>query len=503
MMSQRRTRVTHLLISREYPPASYLPGGIGTYLCQITRLLAESGDTVHVIAHRWTGAPRAREEAIGGRLVVHRVDLAREGDAKGRALIASPFPAQAFSWQAALLAEHLIDREGVDVIEAQEWEAPLYFLQLRRALGLGPARRPPCVVHLHSPSEQIFAANDWDTSVADYQPAIAQEAYSIAAADALICPSRYVGEQAIARYHIDPARLTVIRYPLGDAARVSRTAETWSSGSICYIGRLELRKGVVELADAIKAIADEHPSLRIDLVGRDTPFDAIGGRTAGDEVRARLPQRVRHRVRFHGHRDRDGLRDVLSKSWAAVVPSRWDNLPYSCIESMASGLPVVATPTGGMRELIEDGRSGWIAADATPAGIAGALRRALATSPADRERMGCAAADAVAGLCDNTHVVAQHRALKGRVVSTLPPPPRPVMELSDVFLDSGRISPIPLRYSSMAQGLRRLHMPLLRWLLACAPADQRAFVRQGLKHPARSARWLANQARLQWQGQTD
>jgi len=46
-----------------------------------------------------------------------------------------------------------------------------------------------------------------------------------------------------------------------------------------------------------------------------------------------------------------------------------------------------------------------------------------------------------------------------------------------------------------------LHTPLLRWLLSCAPEDQRAFVSQGLKHPARSARWLATQAKLQWQNQ--
>ena len=499
-MSQRRTRVTHLFISREYPPASYLPGGIGTYLCHIARLLAGTGDTVHVIAHRWTGAPRAREEALDGRLIVHRVGLAGE-DAVGRALIASTFPAQAFSWQAALLAERLIDSEGIDVIEAQEWEAPLYYMQLKRALGLGPARRPPCVVHLHSPSEHIFAANDWDTAVADYQPAVAQEAYSIGAADALLCPSRYVAEQAMRRYRIDPTRLTVIPYPLGDAEPVQRTSEAWSSGSICYIGRLELRKGVVELADAVASIADEHPGLKIELVGRDTPFDATGGRTAGDEVRARLPQRVRQRVRFHGHRDRAGLREVLSRSWAAVVPSRWDNLPYSCIEAMCSGIPVVATPTGGMRELIEDGRSGWIAPDATPAGIAAALRRALATTPADRERMGCAAADAVSRLCGNAHIVAQHRTLKGRVVCA--PHPCPVMDLDDLIQEATRISPTPLRYSSMAQGLRRLHMPLMRWLLACAPADQRAFVREGLRHPARSARWLASQARLQWQSQAD
>ncbi|MGH9174265.1 MAG: glycosyltransferase, partial [Vicinamibacterales bacterium] len=135
----------------------------------MTDLLAQAGETVHVIAHRWDHAPAVREESNGGRLIVHRVALdepiadrwtlsdisSREQVPRG--LLASYFPAQAFSWQASLLAEQLIDREGIDVIEAQEWEAPLYYLQLRRALNLGPAARPPCVVHIHSPSERIFA----------------------------------------------------------------------------------------------------------------------------------------------------------------------------------------------------------------------------------------------------------------------------------------------------------------------------------------------------------
>ena len=611
--------MTHLFLSREYPPASYLPGGIGTYLSHIAEALAAAGETVHVIAHRWPGAPQAREERLGGRLIVHRVGLdepSEDGEQIGRALIASSFPAQAFSWQAARLAEQLIAREGIDVIEAQEWEAPLYYLQLRRALDLGPARRPPCVIHLHSPSERIFAANEWDTSVADYAPALAHEAYSIAEADALICPSRYVADEAIAQYGIDGARVTVIPYPLGEGTPVRRAPETWTTGSICYVGRIELRKGTLELADAFASVADNYPNLQLDIVGRDTPFDASGGRTAGDAVRARLPHRLRQRVRFHGQCDREGVSKVFSTAWAAVVPSRWDNLPYSCLEAMSSGLPVVATPTGGMRELVEDGVSGWIATDSTANGIGDALRRALDTLPADRERMGQAAAGAVHRACDTSRIVARHLDLKGQLVSSprrrpasvisnpsrgiagiavvhddvhlipechrvcsaafaidarlgilsgwtrstdsriaiaVPPRsdkpyvwhddedapcvvirrealydalrpanggsvPQTLTELCDVILRSGwtavtypavlaetnaplEPSARPARYSSMAQGLQRLHTPLLRWLLSCAPEDQRAFVRQGLKHPARSARWLATQAKLQWQSQ--
>src|SRR5262245_5838948 len=266
----------------------------------MTRLLVKAGETVHVIAHRWDGAPLAREESAGGRLIVHRVALdepvtgnpATEADERERlvprGLLSSAFPSQAFSWQAALLAERLVEREGIDVIEAQEWEAPLYYFQLRRSLNLGPARRPPCIVHLHSPSELIFEANGWDRAVADYAPAIALEEYSITRADAILCPSRFLAEQALARYAIDRARVNVIPYPLGEAVQVDRGPETWASGTICHVGRLELRKGVLEWADALAAVAAEHPRLLFEFVGGDTPLHPTGGTTVGDDMRARV-----------------------------------------------------------------------------------------------------------------------------------------------------------------------------------------------------------------------
>ena len=65
----------HLIICREYPPASYHPGGIGTYVNHISQLLAEHGETVHVITQMWGGAPKKNEEKIGGRLVIHRLPL--------------------------------------------------------------------------------------------------------------------------------------------------------------------------------------------------------------------------------------------------------------------------------------------------------------------------------------------------------------------------------------------------------------------------------------------
>ena len=138
----------HLIICREYPPAP--GGGIGTYVHHMARLFAESGETVHVIGQLWRGAEQALEEQCHGRLIIHRVPCedwtaflspkprAVLKDRVVRALFDSGYHPQCFSWQASLLAERLIEHEGIDIIEAQEYEAPLYFLQLRRALRLGP-----------------------------------------------------------------------------------------------------------------------------------------------------------------------------------------------------------------------------------------------------------------------------------------------------------------------------------------------------------------------------
>ena len=126
-----------------------------------------------------------------------------------KGLFQSSFPPQCFSWQASLLAESLVEREGIDIIEAQEFYAPLYYFQLRRALGLGPKRRPPCIVHLHSPTEFIARYSEYDIGDPFLLTSKRLEDYSIAAADALLCPSQYLARQAEAHYGLAAGKIRV------------------------------------------------------------------------------------------------------------------------------------------------------------------------------------------------------------------------------------------------------------------------------------------------------
>ena len=406
----------HLIISREYPPAPYAPGGIGTYVANISRLLAASGETVHIIAQRWPGAPDAREAIYGGRLIIHRIgenDLPDHAGANSaerlncelEGMKATAFPTQWFAWHAAFLAERLIEQEGIDVVEGQEWEAPLYYFLLRRAIGMGPWRRPPCIVHLHSPTAFIRHFNGSLSTPGPYMLMKRMETFCIRSADALMCPSDYFAAQSQAHYGLQADAIKVIHHPVGFTPRIERSAKIWADGSICFVGRLEPRKGVIEWMEAATRVACEHPTVRFDFVGADIW-------ELQRPLLNSVPAALRSRFRFHGSKTKAELTQYLCSAKAAVVPSRWENFPYVCIEAMSSGLPVIATRLGGMVELIEDGRSGWLTPDTGVAGLVDglttALRRCLAASGEERAAMGETAAGSVRQICDNEATVDAH-----------------------------------------------------------------------------------------------
>lgn len=73
-----------------------------------------------------------------------------------------------------------------------------------------------------------------------------------------------------------------------------------------------------------------------------------------------------------------------------VVPSLYDNSPYTCQEAMSCGLPVVGTSAGGMPEYIDDGKNGIIVPPKDPDSLAAAILYLLEHTKI-REEFGVAA----------------------------------------------------------------------------------------------------------------
>jgi glycosyltransferase involved in cell wall biosynthesis len=68
---------------------------------------------------------------------------------------------------------------------------------------------------------------------------------------------------------------------------------------------------------------------------------------------------------------------LLQRSWAFVIPSRWEGMPNALLEAMACGLPCVATRVGGSEDLICDGRNGLLVEPESPIQMAQALCRII------------------------------------------------------------------------------------------------------------------------------
>lgn len=136
--------------------------------------------------------------------------------------------------------------------------------------------------------------------------------------------------------------------------------------------------------------AGKGQDLALEVLGREGCSElqllVVGpGDTASLEARAR-ELGVASRVRFTGPR-RD-VPELLAAVDFLLLPSRWEGMPYVVLEAMASGLPVLATPVDGARELVVSGETGWLAHSISAEALAQGARALLEMSDAERADLG-------------------------------------------------------------------------------------------------------------------
>lgn len=154
---------------------------------------------------------------------------------------------------------------------------------------------------------------------------------------------------------------------------------------VCTISQLRPGKGLETLIDALPGVLARRPSVQLVLIG-----DGV--------LRASLIARAQQRgvsgsVHFLGeHPDPVA---ALRAAQVFVLPSWAEAFPYTILEAMAAGLPVVASNVGGIGEAMVDGRSGLLVPARSPIALTTALL-ALIDAPKLRKRLGSTARDTVA-----------------------------------------------------------------------------------------------------------
>ena len=323
------------ILSKEYPPAIY--GGAGVHVAELVRALRARGD-MQVRVHAF-GEERDEVETFAYR------DLPELADAN---------PAiQTMGVDLAMVA----GTEGADLVHSHTWYAN-FAGHVASLLG-----GMPHVVSAHSlepmrpwKAEQLgggYRVSSW----------VEKTAYEAAAA--VIAVSAGMREDILRSYpSIDPGKVKVVHngidselwQPNHDLDTVRRHGVDPDKKSVIFVGRITRQKGLPYL---LRAAANLPPDVQVVLLAGapDTPQIMAEVEALMADLRAQRGEGV---IWVPEMLPRAEVTAMLSAATVFACPSVYEPLGIVNLEAMACELPVVATATGGIPEVVVDGETGWL-----------------------------------------------------------------------------------------------------------------------------------------------
>jgi len=268
-----------------------------------------------------------------------------------------------FAWQAARAIRRLDRGERFDVVVAPELFAPGLFLAV--------SMRDRLVTRLHTPTAIGERFNRPGRAGPGLRLATALERWQARRSRGLSAATSWLRDAVAADWRLDGRRIRVI--PNG--VRVEWVRELGSRQEreiegtyLVYFGRLERRKGVHRLIEALDLLLARRRGLRAVVAGRDW---GLGGELA------RSAAAVGGRLEIFDTLPPPRLFGIVRHATLVVLPSLFENAPNAALEAMALGRPVVATRGTGFDDLITHGESGFLVEPDDGAALTAGVEAAL------------------------------------------------------------------------------------------------------------------------------
>ncbi len=312
-------------------------------------------------------------------------------------------------------------RVGV-ALQQMDQQSPLDLFEIEESFGVGAVVqryfKKPVVVRLHGPwcvvGPKLGHQRDlefWIRCAVEYR--------AIQRATAVSSPSQDALDHVRRFYRLSLPDARVIPNPVPFVS----DSEAWIQDncepkSILFVGRFDRVKGADTLLQAFTRVASSDPDLRLVFVGPDAGM-IHGGRTIGFEAYSKenVPSSIRRKISFLGTQTKEQVAEHRKKSALTVVSSRYENFPMVVLEAMACGSPLVASRTGGIKEIVRDDRNGLLFDAESSDGLADQIERLLG----DRglaARLGAAARADVAERYGEPRVAEQTRAFYEELIGS-------------------------------------------------------------------------------------
>ncbi|MGX2040155.1 glycosyltransferase [Methylocaldum sp. MU1018] len=370
-------------------------GGQCVYEARIAEQLARLGHEVRIFTRHW-GGKVARQDICGG-ATVFRYPMGPEGFLRKEDMgpYLAAFVERALAGQSAWL-------QRADAVHGHYWDGGATALMASLALG------KPLLFTSHSlgllKRDRVTDPTP-DGSKFRYDLRLRAEKKILNAADAVIALSRTEREALIGRYGADAGKIRVI--PGGvdteafhlclDKADLQRRLGFASDYLLFTVGRLDPRKGFLELIEAIPIVVEALRSVGktatfLIPIGPEQPSADESAYRSALLGRANELQVADAIHWFHRLTDRE-LFDYYAAADLFLCPSRYEPFGLVLAEAFASGTPVIATPHGGPTDIVTPGVNGYLADPSNPPAFAARILDALLAPENERRRMRAAAAE--------------------------------------------------------------------------------------------------------------
>lgn len=172
-------------------------------------------------------------------------------------------------------------------------------------------------------------------------------------------------------------------------------------GYLLYLGRLSPEKGVGTLLEAVRKNGG-----RLVVLG-----------TGPQEKELQKQAKDMPNVEFKGFQSGEALKLFVKNCRCVVLPSEcYENCPYSAMEAMAMGKPLIVSKNGGLPELVEDGKNGYIC-DTTAESLAAAIQKMQNLSVEEYGQMAQTALDMAINMFSADQYIAQIESWYQKIVS--------------------------------------------------------------------------------------
>jgi glycosyltransferase involved in cell wall biosynthesis len=389
--------MNYWLLTTEYPP--FFGGGISTYCYQTAVMLSRQGHRVSVFIND-SSIKDIREEQQGS-IRITRFNPSRTNSSSFLGHVTN------ISYEFAHIVKWFIEKEGKpDIIEAQEYLGIAYYLLQYKKLLYGWCDDVPILITMHSPSFLYMEYNHVPLYRYPNFWICEMERFCLQAADHVISPSQFMIEELGKRFLLTNKNIKIVPNPF-EPTNYSQSVETDQPGEIVFYGKLTAQKGAFQLLAYFKKLWDNGFERPLFLLGGQDIVYHPEGIAMGDIIRKKFHAYIQKGLlRLEKKIEPADIPGRLSKAEVVIIPSNNDNLPYVVFEMMSLGKIILVSKQGGHREVVEDGKDGFIFDHEQPETFSQQLHRVLALDQSQRRNISKNGLDKVKGFCGYATVYA-------------------------------------------------------------------------------------------------